>query len=280
MSEYIMGLGVSVKICRAYQKLISLTLNDKDNIEEHLDCVNEIKSLIEDETLTYDKLDVIDLDKYFKRISEDDTNNFDEVKSRYYLKLKERIDLLDNDALYEYPFTLNTAILGKILLDALTNVEKQFLTTKNDNKHKDSENDPIYNLYSFHNTYKYTLIASNDFLERLTVDFDFHLSSIPEITFEKIKENFDCDDSFYKDLNRTLYLMAIDTINTLINDRNSMQISHLYSNLLFISQLEVIISYLDEDSRKKLMDYCNSINIKEYSNGKYITSALTKKRIK
>jgi len=275
MSEYIMGLGVSVKICRAYQKLMSMVFNKQENTNEYLECVDEIKTLIEDETETYDRLDVIELDEYFKRISEEDTSNFDEVKSRYYLKLKERIDLLENDSLYEYPFTLNTAIFGKILLESLLNVELQF---KDMNKR--NNNGSISSLYSFHKTYKYTLISSNDFLERLAVDFNFNLDSIPKISFDKIKDNFDCDNTFYNYLNKTLYLMAIDTINTLIRDNVNIGVSHLYSEVLFISQLKVICSYIDYNAYKKLVEYCKMKNINEHINGKYISSALVKKKVK
>ena len=278
MSEYIMGLGVSVKICRAYQKLISMILHDEENTLEYFNCIEEIKTLVEDETDTYDKLDILDLDKYFNRISEEDVSNFDDVKSRYYLKLKERIDLLDSDMLYEYPFTLNTAIFGKILLDSLLDVEKHFLEIENNDKITDDN--LLYKLFSFHKTYKYTLISSNDFLERLAVDFNFNLNLIPNISFDKIKENFGCDKTFYSYLNKTLYLMAIDTISTLMNDNGSVKISHLYSDLLFISQLRVICSYLDSNTYKKLMSYYELNNVKDNFNGKYIYSAMVKKLVR
>ena len=50
-----------------------------------------------------------------------------------YSKLKERKDLISDDNFSIYPFTLDTAISGKILLDALVKLEKQFLEElKND----------------------------------------------------------------------------------------------------------------------------------------------------
>ena len=172
MSEYIMGLGISVKICKTYEKIIYLELIDETNSKEYIESINELKKLIDDETKAYDKLDIIDLDKYYKKSNEELLNNLDAVKSRYHSKLKERIDLLDSPILDIYPFTIDTAIFGKILLDALVNVEKQFKTLNTNNNH-------IYELYSFHKTYKYTIIASNDFLERIATNFNFNLQNIP-----------------------------------------------------------------------------------------------------
>lgn len=272
MSEYIMGLGISVKICKTYEKIIYLELINETNSKEYIESVNELKHLIEEETKTYDKLDIIDLDKYYTKSNKENLSNLDAVKSRYHSKLKERIDLLDSPILDDYPFTLDTAIFGKILLDALVNVEKQFkILNPNSNP-----NNHIFELYSFHKTYKYTIIASNDFLERIATNFNFNLQNIPNITFEKIKNNFEYNETFYNKLNQILYLMAIDTINILINSDTSTEIEHLYSNLLFISQLEVIISNLDKNLLKQLLIYCNNNKLESKNNGKYIKNILTK----
>ena len=273
MSEYIMGLGISVKICKIYEKIIYLELIEESNTKEYFEYVNELKNSIEDETKTYDKLDIIELDRYYKRVTEEDITKFDAVKSRYHSKLKERIELLDSSILDEYPFTLDTAIYGKILMDALVNVEKQF---KELEKNNELINNPAVDLYSFHKTYKYTIIASNDFLERIAVNFKFNLSKMPNISFEKIRNNFEYDNTFYNKLNQNLYLIAIDTINTIINSKINFDVGHLYSNLLFISQLEVIISYLDKKSLQRLLIYCKNNKIENKNNGKYINNILKK----
>ena len=264
-----MGLGISVKICKLYEKLVYLELFDENNKQEYIDTVSELGLLIQNETDIYDKLDVFDLNKYYSLIK-DNTDEFDVVKNRYFLKLKERIDCLDNIDLVDYPFTLDTAIYGKILLDSLVKIEIQFKNIDNDNS--------IYDLYSFHKTYKYTLISSNDFLERLAISFNFDLVNIPLVSFDKIKDNFNCDNSFNSKLNFKLYLFAIDTINNLINNDNNLDISNLYSNLLNISHLEVIISYMNKTMLERLVLYCENKNISEMKNGKFINNILIKKK--
>ena len=273
MSEYIIGLGISVKICKLYEKLIYLELIDKTNSDEYIDTVNELDMLVQNETDIYDKLDIFDLNKYYSEIK-NDTNDLDIVKNRYYLKLKERIDSLDNVYFCDYPFTLDTAIYGKILLDSLVKIEEQFKCIDTDN----SVDNSVFDLHSFHKTYKYTLISSNDFLERLAINFNFNLLDVPMVSFDKIKDNFGCGNDFNNKLNFKLYLLAIDIINVLINNANNLDISYLYSNLLYISQLEVIISYMDKSLLERLILYCDSKKILENRNGKFINNILIKKK--
>lgn len=276
MSEFIMGLGISVKICSLYEELVCLTICNSEHTDEYYKNIELLRKYIEDETNTYDKLSYDDIDIYFTRIREEDTSLFDSVKSRYYSKLKERKDIFDDNVLYEYPFTLDTAISGKILLEALVKVEKQFLD-KDGNVIQD---EVIYDLYSYHKAHRFTLLSSNDFLERLAVDFDFNICEIPNISFDKIKSNFKCDNSFNNSLNKTLYLMGIEIINTLINDNNERDVYNVYSNMLYLSELEVILNYLDKLYLDRLVNYCKIININYFNKGKYVNSLLRKYRVK
>lgn len=271
MSEFIMGLGISVKICSLYEELVCLTVCDNEHTLEYIKNIDLLRNLIVDETDIYDKLEDKDIIKYFNRINEEDMSKFDSVKSRYYSKLKERKDLLDDNKFYGYPFTLDTAISGKILLDSLVKLEKQ-LIDKDGNIIQD---DVIYELYSYHKAHRFTLISSNDFLERLAVDFDYNIIEIPNVTFDVIKKNFKCNNGFYKYLNRTLFLMGIEIINTLINSNNS-DTYDIYTNMLYMSQLDAIISYLDDTYIDRLSKYVNSLNINSYSIGKYIKRLIKK----
>ena len=73
-------------------------------------------------------------------------------------------------------------------------------------------------------------------------------------------------------------MFAIDTINNLINNDNNLDISNLYSNLLNISHLEVIISYMNKTMLERLVLYCENKNISEMKNGKFINNILIKKK--
>ena len=267
MSEFIMGLGISVKICSLYEELVCLTICNNEHTDEYFKNMELLRKLIDDETNTYDKLNDNDLITYFNRITEEDMSKFDSVKSRYYSKLKERKDLIDNNKCYEYPFTLDTAISGKILLDALVKLEKQFL----DKDGKLIQDDIIYELYSYHKAHRFTLISSNDFLERIAIDFDYNILSIPNISFDTIKKNFKCGKEFSKYLNRTLFLIGIEIIKGNNNDTYD-----IYTNMLYMSELEVIVSCLDDIYIDKLSKYLNIININSCSNGKYIKRLIKK----
>ena len=122
-------------------------------------------------------------------------------------------------------------------MDDLVKLENKFLD-KDGNIILD---DFIYELYSYHKTHRFTLISANDFLERLAVDFNYDIKNIPNINFDLIKRNFRCGNGFSKYLNRTLFLMGIDIINTLINSKND-DTYDIYTNMLYMSELEVIIS--------------------------------------
>lgn len=271
MSEFIMGLGISVKICSLYEELVCLTICNNEHTDEYFKNMELLKNLIDDETNTYDKLNDTDIVKYFNRIAEEDMSKFDSVKSRYYSKLKERKDLISDDNFSIYPFTLDTAISGKILLDALVKLEKQFLD-KDGNLIQD---DIIYELYSYHKAHRFTLISSNDFLERIAIDFDYNILDIPNISFDTIKKNFKCEKEFSKYLNRTLFLIGIEIINTLVKGNNN-DVYDIYINMLYMCQLEVIIGYLDDIYIEKLNRYSEVINVNNYDNGKYIKKMIKK----
>lgn len=268
MSEYIMGLGISVKICSIYEELVCLTICDNEHTLEYIKNIELLNKLIDDETNVYDRLSYVNLVKYFDAIDVNDINNFDSVKSRYYSKLKERKNILEDDYYSDYPFTLNTAISGKILLDALVKLEKRFLNN-------DNNNDMYFDLYSYHKAHKFTLISSNDFLERLALDFDFNLIDIPNISFDVIKRNFNYEGNFSKYLKDMLYVMAIEIINTTLYSSNK-DTYDIYTNMLYMSELEVIISYLDDRYISKLNEYYNSLDVNKYNNGKYIKKLIKK----
>ena len=268
MSEYIMGLGISVKICKIYEELIYITFSESDMTDEYYDNIAKLRDLIDDETDTYDKLDFEDLEKYFNKISNEDTSSFDAVKSRYYSKIRERKDLMEDGIDKGYPFTLNTALVGKVLLESMINMEKYFLHELDLNV--DIDNESFYDLFSFHKVYKFTLLSMNDFVERLAVNFDFHLTDIPNISFDKIKNNFKCNNNFYNYLDNLLLILSKEIIDVLLNNNGNDEIYGNYSTLLNIFQLEVILSYLNKDSLLILNDYCNNNLVDSSINGKYI----------
>lgn len=268
MSEYIMGLGISVKICKIYEELIYITFSESDMTDEYYDNIAKLRDLIDDETDTYDKLDFEDLEKYFNKISNEDTSSFDAVKSRYYSKIRERKDLMEDGIDKGYPFTLNTALVGKVLLESMINMEKYFLHELDLNV--DIDNESFYDLFSFHKVYKFTLLSMNDFVERLAVNFDFHLIDIPNISFDKIKNNFKCNNNFYNYLDNLLLILSKEIIDVLLNNNGNDEIYGSYSTLLNIFQLEVILSYLNKDSLLILNDYCNNNLVDSSINGKYI----------
>ena len=69
--------------------------------------------------------------------------------------------------------------------------------------------------------------------------------------------------------------MGIEIINTLINSKNN-DIYSIYTNMLYMSELEVIISYLDDLYVDKLNKYTCIFNVNNYSNGKYIKKLIKK----
>lgn len=266
MSEYIMGLGITVRICKLYDDLVSMVLADSEFSSEFNNKVLELELLLDDENMAYDRLDEKNANIYFGRISNDDLLDLDNVKNRYYFKLKERLSILDGSNNSDYPFSIETAIVGKILLDSIKKIENDIINNL-DNKDVNS----IYNLlYSFHRTYKYTLISMNAFLERLAIDFNFDISKIPSISFDRIKINYDCNSNFNKYLDNILLIIAKDIIKVLYSNDTSIDVTSIYSNLLSISQLEIITSYLSINVLNKLSEYADSYDMNSSFNGKYV----------
>lgn len=272
MSEYIMGLGMSVRICKLYDDLVSFVLADNEFSQEFNKKVLELEILLDDENKVYEKLDENNINKYLDQFSNDSIVELDSVKSRYYNKLKERLSVLDGTNNSDYPFSLETVIIGKLLLDSMKKVENNIVNSLNDGDFS------IYDLlYSFHRTYKYTLISMNAFLERLAVEFNFDISNIPNISFERIKENFDCNNRFYYYLDNLLLMIAKDTVKMINTDNNSDDITVIYSNLLSISQLEIITLNLSNNALNELYSYLDITNLSSSVNGRYIKKLVNNK---
>lgn len=273
MSEYIMGLGISVKICKLYDDLVSLVLADSEFCPEFNKKVLELEELIDKENDVYNKLDEDNVYKFYNNLNGIDMTNLDSIKNRYYSKIKERMNVIDGSNDSDYPFSLETAIMGKILLDTIKKIEYDINLNINDN-----DKDSIYNLlYSFHKSYKYTLISMNSFLERLAIDFNFNISLIPDISFDKIKDNFDCNSKFYNYLDNVLLIISIDIFKNISDNKDNLDITSIYSNLLSITELDIITSYLSNKSLNKLLDYINSFSINLSNNDKIIKKLVVNK---
>ena len=273
MSEYIMGLGITVKICKLYDKLVSLVMSGNEFNDEFNEIVLELKELINKENVVYNKLDETSGYKYYNKYQDVDIISLDTFKSRYYTKLKERINIIDGSNDSGYPFSLETAIMGKILIDSIKKIENDIVS-------KIDYNDDeciYYLLYSFHKSYKYTLISMNSFLERLAIDFNFDILMIPNISFERIKDNFECNNKFYNYLDNILLIMAKDILKIINDNTSNLDIISIYSNLLSISQLDVITSYLSKESLNKLLNYLNASNINQSNNDKLIKKLVVNK---
>ena len=107
MSDYIMGLGISVRICKLYDDMVSLVLADNEFSQEFNKKVLELETLLDDENMVYEKLNECNANKYFKEISSNgDVLELDNVKNRYYTKLKERLSILDGSNNSDYSFFL------------------------------------------------------------------------------------------------------------------------------------------------------------------------------
>ena len=272
MSEYVMGLGITVKICKLYDKLVSLVMSGNEFNDEFNEIVLELKELINKENVVYNKLDETSGYKYYNKYQDVDIASLDTFKSRYYSKLKERINIIDGTNDSGYPFSLETAIMGKILIDSIKKIENDIISKIDYNAEE-----CIYNLlYSFHKSYKYTLISMNSFLERLAIDFNFDISLIPNISFERIKENFECNNRFNNYLDNILLIMAKDILK-IMYDNNNLDIVSIYSNLLSISQLDIITSYLSKESLNKLLVYLDTSNINKSNNDKLIKKLVINK---
>ena len=64
MNDYMIGLGLSVKINKIYDELFYLTLASNDNMEDYFNLIDELRKLLLDEKIAYDKLSLDKLTVY------------------------------------------------------------------------------------------------------------------------------------------------------------------------------------------------------------------------
>ena len=81
MSYYIMGLGISVKVCKLYDDLVSFVLADSEFCPEFDKKVLELEELIDKENDVYNKLDESNVYKFYNNLNGMDMSNLDSVKN-------------------------------------------------------------------------------------------------------------------------------------------------------------------------------------------------------
>ena len=260
---FMKGFMISSKICKLYDDLAILSLEEKDNDGIYFEKLDELKDLIRIEDENYSLLSLDDANKYLSVI---DHNNLDDrYINRYYLKLISRKNAITYPDLMVSNFSLDSVINSKILIDTL---RKTYNSISDMEVLNEDEENFLTELKVYHNTLKYTFFSENEFIEKIGLYFKFDVNNMPVFEMELIKGLFNLDSI---DISQeSLVYNAMKTIDLIIYSDKKSTVPNVYLALYNVNQLEVLISLLDKLSIAKVIRYYNSCSKDKIKNKVYL----------
>ena len=247
----------------------------QDNISNNLDLyeenISDILDLVIKEYDLYNNLSLTDINICLDLIKNIDCDklmidNRFKHKLEMFKKIKEGINISSVDLNLDIinknmDFSLFEVLYSIIDIDVMKK-----LRYKIDDISTSNYNDLLFikslnkkfNLVLFNQTY------NNNLSEIINLSYNMDCLKIPNINkeniFNIIKKILDIDnDNYFDPVDSTLMKLAMLSLDKLVefNFENNPKI--VFSNLLYITRLEIIISYMNKNSLYELMDYCELI---------------------
>ena len=263
--KYKILYDISNNIINLYDNLF---LMKKDRNFDNSKILMKIKKKIEEEYNLYSKLDIDDINALMNIIENNDENKLDFSNIRIKMKLAiiydklcgyniSNFDLIDD----EINYSLIDLTTSKIIIDIykLLNYKLSNVSVSDDKSIQYIKD--MKRLNSQYIIYKLSLY---DVSERLGLEYNFNINNIPVISFDDIEKNiyeiYNINMDIEKDMNTQILVFVLSKINMFsslkmdINDYGS-----IYDNLLYVSILEVLFSYLNKQQLEFFKAYFSRI---------------------
>lgn len=259
---------VVVKYYELYEIMMNNSIEDSSIYETY---VNDILELVIKEYEMYRKLSLDDVNMCLNLIKNVDCDSLMiDARFKHKLEMLKKIyegHKIDFDELKLYCIVKNIEVPLLEVLYSLIDIEvMKKLRKKIDVITSNNYSDLLFiktlnkrfNLVLFNQTY------SNNLTEMVNLSYNMDVLNVPtidiNILIEKINNMFQIsNDSCFNPVDMTLIEIARITIDRLVevNFENNPKI--VFDNLLFITRLEVLISYMNIDCLLSLLDYCESV---------------------
>ena len=263
-NNYMEGFIASLMITNEYQKLMNYSDMGLDYSEEYASEIERIKHLVTIEDSYYAKLNLEETNSYLSDYPISDSPSV--LEERYYNKLLDRRKILLDEPRID-DFTLFSSVIeSKIMIDTFKLLNQKLAAIiKNDDVDSDFKED----LLTYHKLSKYDCFTTNNYLEKLALSYGFNISRIPKIEFETIEKEFNI--KFIEESKSIFIYYVIEGLEFLIYNKTNDDELAKYNELIELTRLEVLISYLNKQDLIKLYDTINK-EFGSMENNQYITT--------
>lgn len=271
-NKYSKCYKASLKVVNLYDILNDILIDNNAKIDEFYMIVNEIDKAILEEDNLYNELSLEEIDEFISIIkiietARDYTMVDARVSSRiayvsdilcgYSIKNNGLVSSIDDDfeiGIYDLMYTKIAIDLYKLIsfkIDSLNLNDKESLRLAREIKNED--------IQQF--IYKISLRVLG---EKYAINKYFDINKLDNIDLSIVEDRLlnekDMDIDLFDMINKDCYNQIIEIINILsklsINYNSHINI---YDNLVYVSQIEVLIHYLNKEQLKDILDRCNNI---------------------
>ena len=257
-------LEIGNKIINKYIELLVYPIDDVDLVMRS-ELIDDIFELVLEEYNLIRIINKDDIDKYIYMLGSKDANN--EAVVRIKNKLTDYNEILNgvcinlnelglNDIDCNMKFSLYDAIISMINIDTIKSLYNKIYSLKS---YCDSDDNFIELLKIRLNVSKIELLFNTNVSEIIALYYDTSIKDIPRIDVNKIRSKIKMlNNKKYNSLIENCVIIFITRIiqelakirNVKNNDRD------VFNYLGYVTQIEVLINYLDKDKLQELYDFC------------------------
>lgn len=264
---------ISTNIIKYYELLTELEYLGENNTEYYQSINQKLRRLLIDEYNLINQLTQKETNECINKINENPNRIMDKVHSRLRRRFKTHLIILKNQSIRgkeinisgiptNMKFDIYDVLESMIRIETLKKI-KEKITKLSPQCRKDIKF--VKSLQTELNASKISVLSQFSTTEIIGVSFNMNLNKLPQIDMEIISNNF--KKVFTKSstiegmdmLNHIIYYMAEKNIAYLseitIIQNNPIDV---YQYLYRITELEVLISYMNKTALTRFSDYCNS----------------------
>lgn len=255
----------SINTVNLYNELTNYLLRDVTD-DSFSSLIFRLKTSIDKECICYDKLTLSELIEFESQINLSENNNL----SEYIMRIKNKLmfsfekvynnSIMNKDLFLNLDYNLHLSILD--LINSKINIDTQKLITKKISSLTADNFDTsnyILLLKDINKVYSINYLNLYEVSERMLINSSFDINKLSTYSFEDIEKRIYADRNIKVDLknmyNNVIFFMALNLLEIIENSKfNQNNILSIYTNLYYVSKLEILLDYLTHSQLLELLD--------------------------
>ena len=260
MDDELLQLNIAgLIIASTYEKLIKYSYGDMEECPEFIDTIEKIKQYTRVENELYSNIGRNTIDNYFASISKN--HRFNNSKdARMYNRMSDRMRELNGSKTVN-GILISSIISSKLIIDNLHYVNDRINELV---PNEEIQEDDILMINLYNKRMKYHYLTANSYIEKMALEHNFSVDSIPSYTFQDIENKYGI--RFISAIQEVLLNYVKESIYELANLKSFDKYLLSYSSLFEIGRVEAILPYLDITSVDKILELYKDDSYKYDSN--------------